>query len=179
MPIVGDPPAIASRDGFDTMSNVMSSPGLILRKAVVSDLDGITEVENASFVHAGERFNNNRVKYLIVNPRSTVTVAESAGRVIGWASGVVWLRGVEPWGRVYALAVHPDARGQRLGKRLLDDMIRSLRDRGAGRIFLEVRTDNAAAVRLYESAGFSPCRLLANYYGKGIAAHRMALPARP
>ena len=106
----------------------LDNPGAAtLRPAVVADLDGITEVENASFVHAGERFNNNRVQYLIVNPRSTVTVAERAGRLLGWAAGVVWTRGPVPWGRVYALAVGPQARGQRLGATLLADMIRSLR----------------------------------------------------
>jgi ribosomal-protein-alanine N-acetyltransferase len=97
-------------------------------------------------------------------------------RVLGWAAGLVWLRGREPWGRIYALAVHPQSRGKRLGPRLLNDMIQSLRARGAGRIFLEVRVDNHPAIRLYQSVGFQPCRLLVNYYGPNLPAQRMALP---
>ena len=151
---------------------------IILRTAVASDLSGITEVEQLSFVHAGERFNSKRVRYLIVNPRSIVTVAVQGQRVLGWAAGLVWLRGREPWGRIYALAVHPQSRGQRLGPRLLNDMIQSLRDAGAGRIFLEVRVDNHAAIRLYHSLGFQTCQLLHNYYGPDLPAQRMALPVK-
>jgi ribosomal-protein-alanine N-acetyltransferase len=151
------------------------SPVSFLRPATGSDLPGITEVEQLSFVHAGERFSESRVKYLIVNPRAIVTVAVERDRVLGWAAGLVWLRGREPWGRIYALAVHPQARGKRLGPRLLDDMIQSLRARGAGRIFLEVRADNHSAIRLYEKVGFSTCRMLHHYYGPDLPAQRMEL----
>jgi ribosomal-protein-alanine N-acetyltransferase len=150
---------------------------VLLRPAILSDLPGITEVEHLSFVHAGERFTQERVHYLIINPRSIATVAVAEDRVLGWAAGLVWLRGREPWGRIYALVVHPRSRGQRLGPQLLDDMIQSLRTRGAGRIFLEVRTDNHAAIRLYESVGFASCRVLHNYYGPNLPAQRMELPA--
>jgi len=149
---------------------------LILRKASIADLPGITEVEHLSFVHAGERFSEKRVQYLIVNPRAMVTVAVEDARVLGWSAGLVWLRGREPWGRIYALAVHPQSRGMHLGPRLLNDMIQSLRGRGAGRIFLEVRTDNHSAIRLYEKAGFTTCRLLHHYYGPNLNAQRMAMP---
>jgi ribosomal-protein-alanine N-acetyltransferase len=154
-----------------------SSSNFLIRRAVPGDLGGITEVENLSFVHAGERFDNSRVNYLVVNPRCIVIVAMQGERLLGWSSGIVWLRGKEPWGRIYALAVHPQARGKRLGPRLLKDMIQLLRDRGAGRVFLEVRVDNDSAIRLYHAAGFRPCRLLKNYYGPEIPAQRMELPA--
>jgi ribosomal-protein-alanine N-acetyltransferase len=148
---------------------------IFLRKAELRDLPGITVVEELSFVHAGERFTQKRVQYLIHNPRSTVTVAVADDRLLGWAAGLIWSRGPRPWGRVYALAVHPEARGNRLGPRLLQQMIDDLRHRGSKSIFLEVRTDNSAAIRLYESFGFKTCRLLKNYYGPGIAAQRMEL----
>jgi ribosomal-protein-alanine N-acetyltransferase len=149
-----------------------------LRPATPADLPGITVVEELSFVHAGERFSALRLRNLLTNPRATVVVAMSGERVLGWAAGLVWTRG-RPWGRVYALAVHPDARGNRLGPRLLQDMIHTLGQRGSGRIFLEVRPDNDPAVRLYEKTGFVPCRLLENYYGHGIPAQRMVLENAP
>ena len=149
---------------------------ILLRKATIADLPGITEIEHLSFVHAGERFSQKRVGYLIVNPRCMVTVVMQGECLLGWTAGIVWLRGRAPRGRIYALAVHPQSRGQRLGPRLLSDMIQSLRTRGAGRIFLEVRVDNAAAIRLYQAAGFRLCQLLPNYYGTGLPAQRMELP---
>jgi ribosomal protein S18 acetylase RimI-like enzyme len=157
----------------------MQAVEIQFRKATLSDLPGITEVEQLSFVHAGERFTHKRVHYLILNPRAMVTVAVHDNRVSGWAAGYVWRRGREPWGRIYALAVHPESRGHRLGMRLLGEMIRLLRKNGAGRIFLEVRVDNHPAVRLYQTVGFKTCRLLKDYYGPGLPAQRMALPAIP
>jgi ribosomal protein S18 acetylase RimI-like enzyme len=150
------------------------SAPISLRPATPADLPGITVVEELSFVHAGERFSQLRLRNLLTNPRATVTVAVAGEKVLGWAAGLTWTRG-KPWGRVYALAVHPGARGNRLGPRLLHDMIAALRRRGSGRIFLEVRPDNAPAVRLYESTGFKTCRFLHNYYGPGIPAQRMVL----
>jgi [ribosomal protein S18]-alanine N-acetyltransferase len=178
------------------MGSSYHKPHAVLRPATPNDLPGIAEIERLSFIHAGERFTDRRVRFLIENPRSIVTVAAEAGdapteagdtspespgasrpdRPLGWAAGYVWLRGAEPWGRIYALAVHPEARGQRLGQRLLEEMIQSLRARGAGRIFLEVRTDNHAAIALYERFGFAACRTLHNYYGHNLDAQRMALP---
>ena len=60
-------------------------------------------------------------------------------------------------------------------RRLMAHMIDNLRRLGARRIFLEVRPDNHAAVRLYEKFGFVPCRRLENYYGHGHPALRMLL----
>jgi ribosomal-protein-alanine N-acetyltransferase len=154
-----------------------SPPGTILRQATPADLAGIIEVESLSFVHAGERFTPKRVAYLLINPRCLVNIAANENKVLGWAAGLVWTRGKMPWGRVYALAVHPDARGQRLGQRLLHDMIDQLRSRGGAKIFLEVRSDNLTAVRLYEKAGFVMCKPLPNYYGVGIDGVRMVLNA--
>jgi ribosomal-protein-alanine N-acetyltransferase len=148
---------------------------VVMRDAIIDDVAAIDEIERLSFVHAGERFGDRRVRYLIGSPRAIVTVAEVEGRVLGWAAAFAWLRGREPWGRIYALAVHPDARGRKLGPVLMHQMMDALRGRGAGRIFLEVRPDNHAAVRLYERLGFVKCRFLDHYYGPGKPAQRMAV----
>ena len=148
-----------------------------MRAAVADDVPAIMEVERTSFEHAGERFGQPRVEYLIASPRAQVFVAESEGRVVGWAAGFVWLRGKEPWGRLYALAVDPSVRGKKVGARLMHHMLNTLKLLGAGRIFLEVRPDNDSAIRLYEKSGFAPCRLLHDYYGPGRPAQRMARPA--
>jgi len=119
----------------------MDSVEIQLRSALTSDLPGITAVEHLSFVHAGERFTPSgfTISSSIPSDRDRGGPKRLGIRL---GAGLVWLRGREPWGRIYALAVHPDARGQRLGQRLLGEMIQSLRNRGAGRIFLEVRVDN-------------------------------------
>jgi len=46
-------------------------------------------------------------------------------------------------------------------------------------IFLEVRADNAVAIRLYERAGFQDIALRKNYYRDGQDAHVLKLELVP
>jgi ribosomal-protein-alanine N-acetyltransferase len=149
------------------------TPVVHFRPATQADVPAIVVIERLSFVHAGERFGRRRIKYLITNPRAVVLVAEQDEKVLAWTAGFSWIRGKEPWGRVYALAVDPVARGRRLGEQLLTRMIQTLREQGARPIFLEVNPDNHIAVRLYERNGFTACRALPNYYGPERPAQRM------
>ena len=139
----------------------------------MADDIAIAALELRSFHRPGERFDQRRVRHLISHPRLVVRVAEKNGTVLGWVAGFVWLRGRLPWGRIYALAVDPQARGQQLGARLMENMIEILESRGATRIFLEVRPDNHSALRLYHKIGFVECQTLANYYGQDSPALRM------
>jgi ribosomal-protein-alanine N-acetyltransferase len=154
-------------------------PPVIIRPALLADAPAIEQIEHASFIHAGERFGARRIRYLLTTPRAIVSVAEIDGRVVGWVVGLVAGTRREPWGRIYALAVHPEGRGRKIGPRLLDEMIATLRQQKAGRIYLEARTDNSPAIKLYERAGFVFCKALPHYYGPGVQASRMSLDQIP
>ncbi len=52
------------------------------------------------------------------------------------------------------IAVHPDLRGQGLGRRLVNHLLLEAESREAEKIFLEVRPSNRAAIGLYERLGF-------------------------
>ena len=75
-------------------------------------------------------------------------VAELDGRVVACgALHVLWA----DLGEVRTLAVHPDHRGHRIGRRVLDDLIRVARDLGLSRLFaLTFHTD------FFSRAGFVP-----------------------
>lgn len=62
------------------------------------------------------------------------------------------------------VAVLPDARGQRLGQSLITQALRDSRQRGCGRMFLEVRENNQAARNLYHMAGFYDIGRRPDYY---------------
>lgn len=62
------------------------------------------------------------------------------------------------------ITVHPDAVRQGYGKRLMQDLLGHARQRGAARLFLEVRASNAPAIRLYEQLGFKITGMRKNYY---------------
>ncbi len=60
------------------------------------------------------------------------------------------------------------ARGQKIGTRLMDDLVaRATNTTDIDAIFLEVRPSNHAAVRLYESKGFTHISSRKRYYSNG------------
>ncbi len=141
---------------------------LNIRLAAPGDLDALVAVEKDCFERPEERFTRRQIRALIHNPRATVIIIESGGHVAGWAVGLVrhhrrWLSG-----RVYAVGVHRGYRGQGLGRRLTEHLLEGFQARGIERVYLEVREDNDAALRLYAKLGFSPIRRLPAYYGPGV-----------
>lgn len=151
-------------------------PAVRLRPVTVRDIEPILGLEIACFSRTEEMFNRRQVLGLIANPRAIVVVAESKKRVLGWAAGLIHRHGQNYSGRLYAVAVHPDAQGKRIGQRMIERILRVLAMRGASRIFLEVHADNQKAINLYRKLGFTDRGYLADYYGPGHHGLRMMRP---
>ncbi|EID17057.1 ribosomal-protein-alanine acetyltransferase [Mycobacterium xenopi RIVM700367] len=62
---------------------------------------------------------------------------------------------------VHTIGVDPAYQGRGIGRRLLNELLRFA---AGGTVYLEVRTDNAAAIALYRSAGFVNVGLRRRYY---------------
>ncbi|XRQ16379.1 mycothiol synthase [Actinomadura welshii] len=79
-------------------------------------------------------------------------LAERDGRLAGFH----WTK-IHPGavGEVYVVGVDPDAQGLGLGRTLTLVGLHHLRDAGVGQLMLYVDESNTAAVRLYESLGFT------------------------
>ena len=102
--------------------------------------------------------------------------ARCEGRLVGYA-GISRLGRVRPYEyEVHTIGVDPDFQGQGIGRRLLDAMLEIA---SGGMVFLEVRTDNLPAIKLYESVGFVNIGLRKRYYrASGADAYTMQrLPA--
>jgi len=76
--------------------------------------------------------------------------------------GGLLLVGAE-YGEVKRMYVRPQFRGQGLGQRLLDHLADYARQRGLGVLRLETGIHQAAAIRLYERAGFQRIRPFGPY----------------
>lgn len=81
--------------------------------------------------------------------------------------GYVGLMAVPPEADVQTIAVATRAQGNGLGRELLSALIDEARRRECSQVFLEVRSNNASAVRLYESVGFERQAVRTDYYGPG------------
>jgi len=84
-------------------------------------------------------------------------------------------------GHVVSVAVLPDYRRQGIGKELVLAAMKALELHGAEECFLEVRTANEDAVRLYKNMGFDTARVATHYYHDGADAYVMSikLPQNP
>ena len=79
---------------------------------------------------------------------------------------------------ILTLAVAPRARGKGLGRALLCEAIAKAEQMNADAMFLEVGSDNPAALALYARLGFAHVGIRKGYYRGGDAlVLRLSLPA--
>lgn len=89
-----------------------------------------------------------------INSLSRVAV-DDAGVVVGWvAASPVSSRACYAGVIEHSVYVHPDARGQRIGARLLQALIESATDDGVWTIQSSIFPENEASLRLHTAAGF-------------------------
>lgn len=102
--------------------------------------------------------------------------ARSGGTLVGYA-GISRLGRVAPFEyEVHTIGVDPAYQGQGIGRRLLEELL-DFADGGV--VFLEVRTDNEAAIGLYRSTGFEQVGLRKRYYRvSGADAYTMRRDAQ-
>jgi len=152
-------------------------PAVEVRLARADDARALFELEHRCF--SGDRLSLRQYRHHIRNDRARVLVAERAGQRLGGA--IVFLRRGSSRVRLYSIMVDPQARGQGLAGVLLQAVEDAAVDLGATELRLEVRQDNAAAIRLYNRRGYRPIGQRAGYYQDGADAWRFAkaLSRRP
>jgi ribosomal-protein-alanine N-acetyltransferase len=102
---------------------------------------------------------------LAIGPaRVYLVAAGDAGSLLGYGGLSCPVVAAGGDAEIMTLAVAPEAQGQGLGQDLLDALRRSALERGAGRLVLEVRADNAPARALYAAAGFEQVGRRTGYY---------------
>jgi ribosomal protein S18 acetylase RimI-like enzyme len=143
-----------------------------IRRARAEDALGIAVVEALVFGE-DDRFTLRQIKRLIANPRAVVQVAIKNDTVVGWVVSLIRTHRRWKSGRIYGVAVDPSMMGRGIGRSLLEAALGELSGFGIRRVYLEVRVDNAVAIGLYESLGFTKMANLADYYGEGVAGVRM------
>jgi ribosomal-protein-alanine N-acetyltransferase len=98
--------------------------------------------------------------------------------LIGYAGISVHGRRGDAEANVHTIGVDPEWQGKGVGRALLRALI-ARADEFAAPVYLEVRTDNEAAIGLYEAHGFTRIGMRRRYYWpSGADAYTMARPAR-
>ncbi len=121
----------------------------------------------------------------LAEPGDSITSAGSAtagppgpDEVLGYAGLAVLGPPHDPETSVHTIGVRPDQQGRGLGTVLLRALL-ARADELAAPVFLEVRTDNDSAIRLYERHGFDRIGVRRGYYQpSGADAYTMKRQAR-
>ena len=137
---------------------------------MTDDLDRIMAVMQAAFDPAyGEAWTRRQVGDALVMPNTHYLLAGPDGGPLcagDPAAGFTLSRGAADEEELLLIAVHPDYRGRGIGAALMARFIEEARQRGAERLFLEMREGNPAE-SLYRRCGFTTVGRRRAYYRRG------------
>ena len=128
----------------------------VFREISLGDLDGIVQIERAvnPFPWGEEALRD--------------TIASSGHHLMslreGRAVGFLLSNFVLDEAQLLLIGVSPDWQGVGVGGQLLKELINRSRDQGQKLIYLEVRSGNERAIRLYRSLGFIDIGVRRDYY---------------
>jgi ribosomal-protein-alanine acetyltransferase len=140
----------------------------MIRPARLQDLDALVAIENRSF--DVDRFSRRSFRYLLTKANAETFVWEEQGRVLAYAM-LLFNTGTS-LARLYSLAVDPELRGRGIGSELIAAAEASAVGHDCIYLRLEVRRNNEAAIRLYETHGYKRIGLLPDYYEDHMEALR-------
>jgi [ribosomal protein S18]-alanine N-acetyltransferase len=130
-----------------------------IETATIRLLDQLYAIEEQCF--SEEAFSRRQIAYLLTDYNSIALVAKSNIDIAGFIIAQVEVEGSIEYGHIVTLNIPHDYRRKHVATRLLQEIQAILRQRGITEIRLEVREDNHAAIKLYQTLG-----KLEKYYGK-------------
>ncbi|MBI5528893.1 MAG: ribosomal protein S18-alanine N-acetyltransferase [Deltaproteobacteria bacterium] len=152
--------SLSRNQDLESPPNRLADIGLAIAPATEGDLDGVMEIEKASF-RAPWKMEAFRAELANRYSRFTGVRIEGAGGPLA-AFAIYWL--VVDEVHIINFAVAPEWRRRGVGRALLAHIIRDGADSGCRLIGLEVRAGNEGAIALYRGFGFSPVSVRPKYY---------------
>ena len=128
-----------------------------IRRAKPDDATAIAEMEEKYFPDPWSK--KDIFSYICSEDGMCFTALED-GVPIAYVIG----RKIPPEGEIYRIAVREDKRQRGIGYRLLSYGLKTELGSGVETVFLEVRSKNIPARRLYEAYGFTEAGVRKNYY---------------
>jgi ribosomal-protein-alanine N-acetyltransferase len=138
------------------VSAVSAPAPLSFRVMHESDLDTVMEIERRAYPFPWTR----GIFRDCMQAGYPGVVVEQGREMIGY--GMVSIAADEA--HVLNVCIDPLLQSRGHGRQLLGVLIKLVRDRGARRVFLEVRPSNVGAVTLYQSEGFNEIGRRPRYY---------------
>lgn len=147
-----------------------------LRELTAADATATAEIEAEVF--AGETpWSRDVFLVEFAHPYTFYVGAFDGGELVGYAGLAKLGPPHDPEFEVHTIAVARGHQRRGIGRVLMDQLV-NVADMHDGQMFLEVRTDNAAALALYKSYGFTEIGVRKGYYQPaGADAYTMMRPS--
>jgi L-amino acid N-acyltransferase len=135
---------------------------LTIRQAILPDLEAITEIYNQAILNTVATFDTEtktaegqRGWFEQHGERHPILVAEQDGILVGWASLSAWSdRCAYSDTAEISLYIAENHRGQGIGRRLSEAIIKAGRDAGLHTLIARITEGNIASIHIAESQGF-------------------------
>lgn len=141
----------------------------MIRIASPTDIPALLDIEHASF--HGDRISLRSFGHLLGRANALTLLHEQEGTLNGYIT--LLFRAHSPVARVYSIATHPSYMGQGIAAVLLMTAEQVALERGCPTLRLEIRQDNHASLRLFQSRGYRIFGQHAAYYEDGMHAERL------
>ena len=122
-------------------------PGFTIRRMKKEDVEAVSQIEAECF---SMPWSEAAFRDVLEDEKSLYLVADSASGVVGMCG----VTKILDEGDINNVAVKPAYRGKGIAQCLMEELIRQGEETGIVDFTLEVRVSNAAAIRVYEKAGF-------------------------
>lgn len=147
----------------------------MIRNATLDDLDRLVAIENRCF--ETDRLSRRNFRYMLTKGHATTLVDDRQGCVTGY--GMVLFSDGTSLARLYSIAVDPDWQGHAIGRKLAEAAEESAIEQECVSMRLELRPDNQAALKLYQSLGYRQFGFIADYYEDHADAIRLEKSLSP
>jgi RimJ/RimL family protein N-acetyltransferase len=136
---------------------------ILIRKALPKDAEEISALWN---IICSERiysavsipFTTEQEKEYIesLSDREGIFLAEKEGKIIGFQSLDKWVRFTDSFDHVGTIGtfIHPDNRGNKIGRKLADYTFEFARKNGYEKFVVYIRAKNEVAIKFYKKLGF-------------------------
>lgn len=143
-----------------------------------AELDAIMRIMDSAFdPQWGEAWTRAQVSSALVLSNTHATLLPADGGALhdpADAMGFAIVRAAPGEEEILLIAVDPSVRRRGLGAKLIANLASDAHQRGAERVFLEMRENNPART-LYEAQGFAPIGRRKNYYSLSDGARMDAI----
>ena len=152
-----------------------SQSGISCRGAKPAEIDQLVELEQQCF--ETDRISRRQFVYLLNRANAIILVAIKNNQLAG--DVVILFNRVTSTARIYSIATAPYARGQGIARELLLAAESAAWDKHRAWVRMEVRKDNVASIRLFESLGYHRFGEHKRYYADNTDAWRYEKTLRP